>query len=65
VHSDITGLIPIAAGIYVLLAAFRVVRVSKNPESNELWLQKFGVMSKVLGPILILGGLLELLGLFR
>jgi hypothetical protein len=65
VRSDISGLIPIAGGLYVLLAAFRVVRVSKNPETNEVWLRKFGDMSKVLGPILIVGGILELFGVFR
>lgn len=59
---DFSGLIPIALGTYVLLGAFRVVPVSKNQEKNELWLRKFGRLMKVLGPILILGGLAELLG---
>jgi hypothetical protein len=62
---DFSGLIPIALGIYVLLAVFRVIRLSKNPEANELWLRKFGRMMKILGPIIVLAGLLQLFGLFR
>jgi hypothetical protein len=64
-HSNWSGLIPIAGGIYLLLAAYRVVRLGKNPEASELWLRKFGPMSKILGPIIILSGLGQLFGLFR
>ena len=59
------GLIPIAAGVYILLAAFRFIPLSKNPEANELWLRRFGLWMKVLSPILIVCGLLELAGLLR
>ena len=62
---NFTGLIPIAFSIYVLLAVFRVVQLSKNAEANEKWLRKFGPMMKVLCPILILFGLGQLFGLFR
>ena len=34
-HGNLSGLIPIAVGIYVLLAVFRIVRLSKDPEANE------------------------------
>jgi len=61
---NVGGLILIAGGIYGLLAAFRVVRVSKNAEANERWLQKFGLIIKVISPLAILFGLAELLGLF-
>jgi len=64
-HGNLSGLIPIAVGIYVLLAVFRIVRVSKDPEANELWLQKFGPMMKVISPLLILFGLGQAFGLFR
>ena len=64
-HLNWGGLIPIAFGIYVLLAVFRVVQLSKNAEANELWLRKFGPMMKVLAPIIILSGLGQLFGLFR
>jgi len=60
---DLTGLIPIAGGIYALLAVFRVIPLSKNPEDNELWLRKFGLMMKILGPLAILFGLVEFFGL--
>jgi hypothetical protein len=59
------GLIPMAGGIYLLLASFRIVRLSKNEEANEVWLRKFGPMSKILGPIVILSGFGQLFGLFR
>ena len=61
---NFSGLIPIAFGIYVLLAVFRVVRLSKNADANEQWLRKFGPMMKILGPIVILAGLGQLFGLF-
>ena len=46
--------------VYVLLAVYRVVRLSKNVEANEVWLRKFGPMMKVICPILILFGLGQL-----
>ena len=61
---NFSGLIPIAFGIYVLLAVFRVVQLSKNADANEQWLRKFGPMMKILGPIVILAGLGQLFGLF-
>jgi hypothetical protein len=64
-HLDFTGFIPIAIGIYVLLAVFRVIRLSKNPKTNDLWLRKFGPMMKVICPLIILLGLVQLFGLFR
>ena len=64
-HLNFGGLIPMAGGIYGLLAAFRVVRVSKNPEANEQWLRRFGPTLKKLSPLIILFGVAELLGLFK
>jgi hypothetical protein len=65
VHLNLSGLIAIAGGIYGLLAAFRIVRVSKNSESNEVWLRKFGPMMKVLSPLVILFGLAEFFGILK
>jgi len=65
VQLNLSGLIAIAGGIYGLLAALRIVRVSKNSESNEVWLRKFGPMMKVLSPLVILFGLAELLGILK
>ena len=64
-HLNLPGLIAIAGGIYGLLAALRIVRVSKNSENNEMWLRKFGPMMKVLSPLVILFGLAELLGILK
>ena len=57
------GLWPIVVGIYFLLVGCRVLQINKNPEANELWLRKFGRMAKILGPLIILGGLLQLFGI--
>lgn len=64
-HVNVSGLILIAGGIYALLAVHRIVPVSKNTESNEMWVRKFGPAMKVISPIVILFGLGELFGLFR
>jgi hypothetical protein len=62
---NLEGLIPLLAGVYCLLVVFGVVRASKNPESNEVWLRKYGTLMKILGPIMILFGLAELFGVIR
>ena len=64
-HLNLSGLIFVASGIYGLLAVFRVVPVSKNPQANEQWLRKFGPTMKVLSPLIILFGLAQLFGLVR
>jgi hypothetical protein len=65
VHLNLSGLIVIVGGIYGLLAALRIVRVSKNSENNEMWLRKFGPMMKVLSPLVILFGLAEFFGILK
>jgi hypothetical protein len=63
-HIHLGGLIPILVGIYGLLLAYRVLpRRPKNPEKMELWHRKFGKLLKVLSPLLIVYGLLQLLGI--
>ena len=63
-HIKFGGLIPILCGIYGLLIAYRVVPLkSKDSEKMELWHRKFDKMIKVLSPILIGYGLLNLLGI--
>lgn len=62
-HIHLTGVIAIAGGVYALLAALRIVRVSKNPEANEVWLRKYGLLLKILGPVLILFGFAEFFAL--
>jgi hypothetical protein len=63
-HINLGGLIPIFCGIYGLLIVYRVVQLkSKDPEKMELWHRKFDKMIKVLSPILIGYGLLNLIGI--
>ena len=62
---NLSGLIAVAGGIYGLLAAFGIVRVSKSPPANEVWLRKFGSMMKIVSPLVILFGLAELLGVLK
>ena len=58
------GIIPIVGGIYGLLLAYRVLpRRPKDPERMELWHRKFGKMMKIICPLLIVFGVLELLGI--
>ena len=61
---DFTALIPITGGIFGLLAAFRIISVSKDVLANEQWLQKYGPMIKVISPLLIVFGLAQLFGMF-
>lgn len=62
-HLQYSGLIPVFGGVYSLLMAYRIIpRKPKDPERMELWHRKFGTMMKVLGPMLIGFGLLELCG---
>ena len=62
---DFTALIPIAGGVFGLLAATGVVRVSKDAQANEQWVQKYGSLIKVISPLLIVFGLAQLFGMFR
>jgi hypothetical protein len=57
---NLRALIPLIGGIYCLLIAFRIIRVSKNPETEEAWHRKFGRLMKLMGPVLVLFGLIEL-----
>jgi len=60
---NLQGLIPILGGIYgYLLANGTLPRNPKKPEEMEIWRKKFGPMMKILGPVLVLFGILELVG---
>jgi hypothetical protein len=55
------GLIPFLGGIYAtLLAHGYLPRKPKNPERLALWRKKFGPMMRILGPIVILVGIVTL-----
>ena len=62
-HFTPSGLIPIGAGIYLLLLVYRVVpRKPKDPEKLELWHRKFDKMMKIISPLLIGFGFLQAFG---
>jgi hypothetical protein len=57
------GIIIIPFGVYLFLLAYRVVPINrKDPERAALWHRKFGKITKILAPIIILFGVLLLLG---
>ena len=59
---NLSGLIPIVGGIYGLLLAYRVIPVKpRDAEKMELWHRKFGKLMKILSPLLIVFGVLQLL----
>jgi len=60
------GLIPVIGGIYGVLMAYRIIpKEPKDPERYDLWHRKFGKMMKILSPVLILFGIMELLGIMN
>ncbi len=64
IWSGLDGLIPIVLGAYVYLMAIgKIPRHPKDPEKMELWRQKFGPMMKILGPLVILFGILKVAGI--
>ena len=60
---NLEGLIPLLGGIYgYLLANGTLPRKPKDPEKMALWRRKFGRPMKILGPALVIFGILQLLG---
>ena len=56
------GLIPFLGGIYATMLAYGYLpRTPKDPEKHALWLKKFGPMMRILGPIVILTGVITLI----
>ena len=63
---NLEGLIPIAGGIYmILLANGTFPKNPKNPKKLEEWRKKFGPAIKILAPIVILFGILQLTGILK
>ena len=58
---NLEGLIPILGGIFALLLAQGVIpKNPKDPDKMEAWRKKLGPLLKILGPLAILFGLLQL-----
>lgn len=54
------GFISIAVGTYVYLTAIGKVQISKSEEKSKEWRLKYGIILKIIGPLLILFGLFRL-----
>ena len=52
--------ISIIGGAYVYLTAIGKIDISKDKEKSKLWIEKYGKIMKIIGPILILFGLYKL-----
>ena len=59
------GIIVAAIGAYALLGALGMVPLSKDPDANERWREKFGTIIKIASPVVILYGLGVTVGLFQ
>ena len=63
---NIEGLIPLMGGLYGwLLANGTLPKHPKDPEKMAAWRQKFGNILKVVCPLLVIFGVLQLLGVLR
>ncbi|MBI4603884.1 MAG: hypothetical protein HY721_18160 [Planctomycetes bacterium] len=63
---NLEGLIPLAAGVYVLLVARGVLpRKPRHPERLERWRQRYGKLATVLCVVVIVFGAMQLLGVFN
>jgi uncharacterized membrane protein len=57
------GIIPIFVGVYLLLIAFKIKpRKADLAEKWKSWDKKYGLIAKIAGPIMILYGVIDLIG---
>ena len=62
---NLEGLIPIVGGMVVYLMGTGAIPPNpKDPAQLEAWRQKYGKLIKILGPVVILFGVLQLIGVF-
>lgn len=55
------GFIPITVGVYTLLMAYKVIpRNPNNSKKWEEWDNRYGKLIKIVAPLLILFGILQL-----
>ena len=60
------GLIPIVCGTIITLFALGVFpKNPKDPQKMAEWRRKFGPAMKIIGPLVVLFGLLELTGILK
>jgi len=49
--------ISIIGGIYIYLVAIGKINISKDKEKSQQWIEKYGKIMKIIGPLLMLFGL--------
>ena len=55
------GIFSIAVGLYILLLGMEILPVpTKDEVKREMWLKRFSGIMKILGPIIIILGVLQL-----
>jgi hypothetical protein len=59
----LAGLVAICCGSYFLLGVYGVVPMRKNPSVSDATWAKTCKMIKILSPVMIVGGLLQLFGI--
>ena len=63
---NLEGLIPIAGGVYGwLLANGTLPKHPKDPEKMAAWRRKFGGPLRIICPLLVIFGALQLAGVLR
>ena len=60
---NLEGLIPLLGGLYAFLLARGVLSASKDAIKNEAWRSKWVPTLNWLGPLVMLFGLVQLIGL--
>jgi len=62
----IDGIFLVGVGGWVLLVGLGKVRVSKNPAAGAAWLEKWGLVFRIGGPVMVLIGIAQIVaGLAR
>ena len=65
-HMNLEGLIPLAGGVYGwLLVTGTLPKHPKNPEKMAAWRQRYGTIVKVICPLLVIFGALQLIGVLK
>lgn len=61
---NIQGLIPLLGGIFGLMVAFeKTLGNPSNPKKYQQWQEKYSTILKIISPIAIILGLLQLMGI--
>ena len=56
----IDGIVFVVMGVWFLLIGLGKALVSKNPKAAAAWLEKWGIVFRIGGPIMALAGLVRI-----